>query len=124
MGAAHPHAQRLHIHALIANAHAAETKDAARSVVIHQVRPFFFGPVNLFFHEPAGVGAVAENHVLQFALAALVANRAIQRVVAQQKLQHEFARVAHLLGICPHHHAFGDHLGARGLQLWRLLHFN
>src|SRR5882762_7563187 len=35
VGAAHAHAERLHVHAFVANAHAAEAKNAARSVVIY-----------------------------------------------------------------------------------------
>ncbi len=122
--ATHAHAQRLHIHAFITNTHAAEAQDAARRIVINQVRPLFLWPVNLFFHEPAGIRAVAEHHVLQFALAAFVADRTIQRVVAQQEFQHELPRVAYRLGVGAHHHAFGDHLGARGLQFGRLFHFD
>ena len=124
VGAAHADAERLHVHAFIANAHAAIAKDAARGIVINQVRPLFFRPVNLFFREAAGVRAVTENHVLQFAFAALVANRAIQRVVAQQKFQHHLARVAHRLRIRAHHHALGHHLRAAGLQLGHLFHFD
>ena len=37
--------------------------------------------MDFFFNETAGIGAIAENHVLQFAFAAFIANRTIQRVV-------------------------------------------
>src|SRR6201999_3974410 len=43
----------------------------------------------------AGIGAVAQGLVLQVALAALVADRAIQRMVDQQELHHAFARLFH-----------------------------
>src|SRR5260370_29858400 len=109
--ATHAHAQRLHIHAFITNTHAAEAQDAARRIVINQVRPLFLWPVNLFFHEPAGVGAVAEHHVLQFALAAFVADRTIPRVVATKEFQHELPRVANSLGFCAYHHAVADTRG-------------
>src|SRR5207302_2011331 len=88
VGAAHPDAEGLDVHALIANAHAAETENAARGVVIDQLGPLFFGAMDFFFNKAAGVGAVAEDHVLEFALAALVANRTIQRVIGEQELQH------------------------------------
>ena len=39
------HAQRTHAHALIANAHAAITEDAARLVVEHHRRPLLFSHV-------------------------------------------------------------------------------
>ena len=122
--AAHPHAQRFHVHAFIAYAHAPEAQDAARCVVINQFRPFFLRPVNLFFHEAAGIRTVAEDHVLQFALAAFVAHRAIQRVVGQQKFQHVLARLPHLLGVRSNDHAFGGHQRARGLQLRGLFHLH
>ena len=121
---AQAHAQRFHVHAFVAHAHAPEAQDAARRVVIHQLRPLFFGPVNLFFHEPARVRAVAENHVLQLALAAFVAHRAIQRMIRQQEFQHVLARLTHLLSIRSNDHAFRRHQRARRLQLRRLLHLH
>ena len=81
IGAAHTNAERFDVHAFIADAYATETENAARGVVINEVRPFFFGAMNLFFDEAAGVGAVSEDHILQFALATLIADRAIERVI-------------------------------------------
>ena len=43
----------------------------------------------------AGVDAVAHRLVLQVALAALVADRAVERMVDQQELHHAFARLLH-----------------------------
>jgi hypothetical protein len=45
--------------------------------------------------EPAGIDAIGHGLVLQIALAALVADRAIERMVDQQELHHPFARLAH-----------------------------
>ncbi len=73
--AARAHAERFDVHALVAHAHAAETQNASRRVVINRFRPFLLGLVALFFVEAALVRAIRENHVLQFALAALVAHR-------------------------------------------------
>src|SRR4029079_3092215 len=56
----------------------------------------------LVFGEAAGVDAVAHRLVLQVALAALVADRAVQRMVDQQELHHAFARLLH------HRRAGGD----------------
>src|SRR5580700_6575276 len=71
VGTAHPDAECFHVHTFVADTYAAETKNASRSVVIDELRPLFFGAMNFFFNEAAGVGAVAEDHVLQLALAAL-----------------------------------------------------
>ena len=122
--AAHAHAERFHVHAFVANAHAAEAQNASRGIVIHQLRPLFFRAVNFFFHEAAGVRAVAKHHVLQLALAAFVADRAVERVIGQQELQHVLARLANLLGIRSNNHTVGRHHRARGLQFRRLLNFH
>ena len=78
---AHADAQGLDVHALIANANTAEAQNAPRSIVVNDLRPFFFWAMNFFFDEAAGVRAISKDHVLQFALAAFVANRAVERVV-------------------------------------------
>src|SRR5215472_15868296 len=67
------HAQSPDAHAFTANAHAAETKDAARPVIEDHGRPLLLMHVYFVIGEPAFRGAVPEHHVLQFALAALVA---------------------------------------------------
>ena len=69
-------------------------------------------------------GAVGESHVLQFALAAGIAHRAIQRMIAEQHFHHAFARLANFVGVGGDHHAFGDHRSAGGLQLRHLLDFH
>ena len=63
--------------------------------------------MQLFFDEAAVVRAVAEDHVLQFAFAALVAHRAIQRMIGEQKFEHGLARFVHLRRVGAHHHAVG-----------------
>src|SRR4029077_11647115 len=85
---ARPDAQRLHVHAFIADAHAAEAEDAARRVVINERRPLLFRVMQLFFREAAVVKTIAEGHVLQLALAALVAHRAIERMIREQEFDH------------------------------------
>src|SRR4029077_5504653 len=124
VGAAHAHAQRLDVHAFVANAHAAEAEDAAGSIVVDKLRPLFFGAMDFFFDEAAGIRSVAEHHVLQFALAAFVADGAIERVVGQQEFQHVFARVAPLLGVGAHDHTFSRNHGAGGLQLGHFFNFD
>ena len=65
--------------------------------------------------------AVLEGHVLQFALAARIAHRAIQRMVAQQQLQRGLARLDDLRRIGEEDLAFRDLRRARRLQLRHLL---
>src|SRR6266550_6119417 len=57
--AAHADAQSLDVHALVANANAAEAQNAPRSIVVNDLRPFFFGAMNFFFDEAAGIRAIA-----------------------------------------------------------------
>src|SRR5262249_47539265 len=49
----------------------------------------------LVLGEAAGVDAIAHRLVLQVAFAALVADRAVERMVDQQELHHPFARLLH-----------------------------
>jgi len=77
--------------------------------------------VQLALDEAALTGAIAEDHVLQFALAALIANRAIQRMIGQQEFERSLARLLHEVGIGAHHHALGDRRGAAHLQLGSFL---
>ena len=122
--AARAYAKSFYVHAFVANANAAEAQDAARCIVIHQRRPLFLGVVQLLLDEPRVIEAVAECHVLQFALATLVAHRTIEWMIRKQEFQHVLARAVHLLGIRIHHHTFGCHQRARGLQLRHFFHFH
>ena len=72
-----------YVHAFIAGAHAAVAENAARCVKKHHRRPLFFVGVDLAFDKTAFARAVAEHHVLQFALAALVAHWAIERMIGE-----------------------------------------
>ena len=69
-------------------------------------------------------GAVGERHVLQFAFAAGIADRAIERMVAEQQFQHRLAGLLDLVALGGDDHAFADHRGAGGLQLGHLLDFD
>ena len=122
--AAVDHAQRVHAHAFVADAHAAVAQNAARRIEEHHRRKLLFVHVDLGFGEAAFARAVAEHHVLQFALAAFVAHRAIQRMVGEQEFQHVFARGGHLRRFGAHHHAFGHRQRAGRHQLGHLLHFH
>ena len=118
------HAQRGHAHAFVADAHAAVAQDAARRVEEHHRRELLLGRVDLLFRVAAFARAIAEGHVLQFAFAALIAHRAIQRMVGEQELQHGFTRRRHLRRFRAHHHALAHGKRASRHQLGHLLHFH
>ena len=61
--------------------------------------------------------AVGEGVVLQQALAGLVADRAIERMVDQQQLHHAAPRVLHRRRVGAHHHAVADRRVAGDHQL-------
>ena len=81
----------------------------------------------LWFAEPAEVNAVGHRLVLQIAFAALVADRAIQRVVDEQKLHHPFTGLFDHRGIGLHNRRLAfwaraqiAHLhGTRCSRFWR-----
>ena len=71
---------------------------------------------------PALVRAEAVGEILERTLAALVAHRAVERVIDQQELEHAGARVDDVRASAVHDdHAFGDRRRARRLQLRHLL---
>ena len=69
----------------------------------------------------AFVVAERVREILQRALAALVAHRAVERVVDQEELEHALAAVDGFRILRVHHHAFGHRRRARRLQLRHLL---
>ena len=118
------HAESPNVHALAAHAHAAVTQNAARPIEEHHRRPLLLFLVVLRLHEFRFGGAVGKCHVLQFALAAGVAHRAIQRMVAQQHLEHRLARLLDLVAVGSDDHALANHRRARSLQLGHLLNLH
>src|SRR6185369_3535324 len=62
-----------------------------------------------------------ECHLLQLALAAAIANRAIKRMVREQKLSHATLRLLDLFALRRHHHPVRADDGAGRLQLRHLL---
>ena len=62
---------------------------------------------SLFFRVARIAAAVADREVLQLAFAALVADRAVERVVDEQELHHPVLRVLRQLGVGPDLHAVG-----------------
>ena len=108
-------------------ADAARAEDAAIAVQ-HQRR----AEVDVGLHALAVERAAREVHaafvvaervreILQRALAALVAHRAVERVIDQQEFEHALAAVDRLGILRVHHHALGHRRRARRLQLRHLL---
>jgi hypothetical protein len=73
--------------------------------------------VALGFDEARAPAAPAEGDVLQRALAALVADRAVERVVDEQELDHRLLRVLDALGLRVDDHAVAHSGRAAGLEL-------
>jgi hypothetical protein len=73
--------------------------------------------VALGLDEARLAAAPAEGDVLQRTLAALVADRAVERVVDQQELDDGLLGDARPLGLGVHDHAVLDRGRARGLEL-------
>ena len=76
-------------------ADAARAVDAARHEGLDQRPEIFVLDRALVVLEAAGVEAVGHGLILQIAFAALVADRAIERVIDQQEFHHAFARLLH-----------------------------
>ena len=72
--------------------------------------------MTLLFNKPCLSRPVRQGLVLQGALATLVANRAVQRVVRQEELQHPILRLFHFLRIRNYRHLVGRFDKAGGLQ--------
>ena len=109
------------VHAFAAHADAAVAEDAAGAVEVDDGGPLLLFAVVLGLGVEAVGGAVLEGHVLQLALAASVADRAVERVVAEKELQGGLASLGDLGGLGLDDHAFGDRGGAGGLELGHLL---
>ena len=65
-----------------------------------------------FFFVTRGAGAVTDCQILQLAFAALIANRAIQWMVDQQKFHHRLLRFDGAFRFGAHHHALRHRRGA------------
>ncbi len=117
------YAERPDIHPLAADAHAAIAQNAAWPIEIDNRGPLLFVAVILGLGEFRLGSTVGERHVLQFAFAARVADRAIQRMVAKQQFDHGLARLTYLIAVGRDDHAFGHARSAGGLKLRHLLYF-
>jgi hypothetical protein len=115
------HAQLHHAGHFLAEAHAAGAMDAARHLLHRDQRADVLVEDDaLFFGVAAGAAAIADGQVLQLALAALVADGAVQRVVDEQELHHRLLCLHRLVALGTHDHAVGGRRGAGGHRFGRL----
>src|SRR5262249_10966400 len=114
-------------------AHAAGALDAAVHRGLHQRAEILVLDRALVLLEAARIHAIGHGLVLQVAFAALIADRAIQRMVDQQEFHHAFARLLHHRRLGEHHRRLAvrsgaqvaDVLGAGGDRLgWPALHLD
>ena len=98
--------------------------DAARHHGFHQRAHILVFNSALIIVKTTGIAAKAQCLVLQVAFAALVANRAIQRVINEQKLHHPFARRFDCIGCGGNHHIGGHRHGTAGYGLGCIGHFD
>ena len=102
---------------LLAEAHAAVAEDAALAVDRDQRRELDrLLEVPLLVDHPAAARAPAHGDVLERAFAAFVADRAVERVVDEQELDHRALRLLDLVGAGVDDHPVADRGRAGGLQ--------
>ena len=70
----------------------------------------------LVLGEARGVGAIGHRLILQIAFAALIADRAVERMVDQQELHHALARLARHRRVGQHDRRFAVRAGAQVLD--------
>ena len=102
---------------LVGEPGAAIAQDATLTVEVHRLGDGDrLAVVALFLHEPAFARTVGHRGVLKRALAALVAHRAIERVVDEQELEHPVLGLAHPVVLRIDDHAVAALQHARRLQ--------
>ena len=125
MLAAVGHAQLHGTGHFLAKAHAACAVDAAAHLFHRDQRANFLVEHHaLFFFVARAAAAITHGQVLQLALATLVANGAIERVVDQQKLHDRLLRGNRPVALGAHDHALRHGRGAGGHGLGGLLNLN
>ena len=123
--AAADHAQLHHAGHFLAKAYAAGALDAARHFLHgHQRTGFLRLHDALVFLVARFALAVAHCQVLQLAFAALIADRAIERVVNQQEFHDRLLRLHSFIAGGAHDHAGTDRGRTSGQRLGRLFHFD
>ena len=119
------HAQLHHTGHFLAKAHAAGAMDAAAHLFHADQRANVLVEHNAFlFFVTGGAAAVSHRQILQLAFTALVANRAVQRMVDEQKLHHRLLRLDCFVRLGANHHALGHRGGTSGHGFGGLFHFH
>ncbi len=108
-------------HPLVADTRAALTENAALRIVGDHWREILLGRVVLLLGEALFEVAPVEDHLLQLALAAAVADGAVQRVIREKKLDHPALRLLYLLRLRSDDHPVRAVDRAGGLKLRHLL---
>src|SRR6185503_7344029 len=119
--AAEIRAELLDARHLGAEAHTARAMDAARHVRGHQGTQILVFDDALLLGVARYAAAEAHREILQLALAALIADWAIERMVDEQELHRRFLRRDRALAAREDLHALGDGRGAGRHRLRRLL---
>ena len=102
---------------LVGEARAPAALDAALAVEQHELaEPDRLLEVPLLLDEARLAGTERERLVLQRALAAAVAHRAVERMVHEQELEDAVLDLLHRVGLCAADHSLGDRRGARGRE--------
>ncbi len=101
---------------LLHEANATRAKNAALGVE-GDARPEFYGfrLLDLVLEKARGGVAVLDRKLLQPALAGLIADRAIERMIDEQELHHPLPAFLRHRGVRAHGHPLGDVLGAGDL---------
>ena len=99
--------------------HAPGAVDAARHRGLDERAHVLVGHGTLVLVIARAAAAIGHRLVLQVALAALVADRAIERVVDEEELHHPLARLLDHLAVGADFLAVGGRKGTRGLRLGR-----
>src|SRR5260370_34351714 len=112
---------RVFAHPFVADARATLAEDAALRIVCDHRGEIFLGMVVFLFSEALFQIAPVERHLLQLALAAAIADRAVQGMIGEQELDHRTLSLLNLFALCRDYHAVGADDRAGGVQLWHLL---
>ena len=117
-------AEFLHARDVLPEAHAARAVDAARHVGGDEWTDVLVLDHALALVVARNVAAIAHGQILQLAFAALIADRAVERMIDQQEFHHRLLRSDGLRGTRVDDHALGHRRGAGGQRLRRLLHLD
>jgi len=122
--AAPRHTEFHHAGDFLPEAHAAAAMDATRHIGGDQRAEVLVAHHALDFLVARRRAAIAHRQILQRAFAALIADRAVERMVDEQELHHTFLRIDRVFRAGVHLHAVGHRCGAGRQRLGRLFHLH